>query len=409
MLGVRISTRHGECPEFIDNSLVPVTLVDMSEERATPTAKQQNKPHRWRPTKRHALWAAGLALLAAMSIACVVAIRMGHRLGYVPLVIVVLLTLIRLGYRYEWTGFSETSRPKDEMRDIQPRKTLWDWMQLLFVPVMLAILAGGLTWWQTSSERARLVEEAAHQEELRAQNTAVQDYLDQMTTLMLEDHLRNSVVNSEVRNIAQARTSAVLRAVEPENQRTLLQFLSDARLIQRVDENLPIISLDRVDLSDTDLRDIALSGADLRFADLRLADLPTDLSRADLRGVNLNGADLEGANLSNANLGTFFPHDGYPRGVKLSGANLSGANLSGAFLGDAGLYDANLSDANLSGAFLGNAHLTGADLSGADLSGADLRASVTEEQLEAAKTLEGATMPNGQKYEDWLKNKESGG
>jgi hypothetical protein len=44
---------------------------------------------------------------------------------------------------------------------------------------------GGLTWWQTSSERARQVEQAARQEALRAQNTAVQVYLDQMSTLML--------------------------------------------------------------------------------------------------------------------------------------------------------------------------------------------------------------------------------
>ena len=26
-----------------------------------------------------------------------------------------------------------------------------------------------------------------------------------------------------------------------------------------------------------------------------------------------------------------------------------------------------------------------------------------------AKSLEGATMPNGQKYEDWLKDKKAGG
>jgi uncharacterized membrane protein YfcA len=97
----------------------------------------------WRPTKRQALWAGGLVLEAAMSIACVVAIRMGYRFGYAPLAIVFLLILIRLGYRYEWTGFGEASRPKDEKREIQPRKTLWDWMQLLFVPAMLAILAGG--------------------------------------------------------------------------------------------------------------------------------------------------------------------------------------------------------------------------------------------------------------------------
>src|SRR5215212_792612 len=111
-----------------------------------------------------------------------------------------------------------------------------------------------------------------------------------MTTLMLEDNLRSSEVDSEVRTIAQARTSAVLRAVEPENQRTLLQFLSDARLIQRVD-NLPIISLDRVDLSDSDLHDIALSGADLRFADLSGAILDD----ANLSGAILSGADLSGA------------------------------------------------------------------------------------------------------------------
>jgi hypothetical protein len=45
-------------------------------------------------------------------------------------------------------------------------------------------------------------------------------------------------------------------------------------------------------------------------------------------------------------------------------------------------------------------------LAGADLSGADLtNARVTEEQLREAESLAGATMPNGQKYEDWLKDK----
>jgi uncharacterized protein YjbI with pentapeptide repeats len=48
-----------------------------------------------------------------------------------------------------------------------------------------------------------------------------------------------------------------------------------------------------------------------------------------------------------------------------------------------------------------------ADLSGADLSHAYLKdATVKEEQLEQAECLEGATMPNGQKYEDWLKSNE---
>jgi uncharacterized protein YjbI with pentapeptide repeats len=58
------------------------------------------------------------------------------------------------------------------------------------------------------------------------------------------------------------------------------------------------------------------------------------------------------------------------------------------------------------------ADLSEADLSGANLSGADLRSADlsfargwTVEQLTTAHSLEGATMPNGQKYEDWLKSK----
>jgi hypothetical protein len=31
---------------------------------------------------------------------------------------------------------------------------------------------------------------------------------------------------------------------------------------------------------------------------------------------------------------------------------------------------------------------------------------VTEEQLREVESLEGATMPDGRKYEDWLKDKE---
>jgi uncharacterized protein YjbI with pentapeptide repeats len=59
----------------------------------------------------------------------------------------------------------------------------------------------------------------------------------------------------------------------------------------------------------------------------------------------------------------------------------------------------------LSGADLGEADLSGTDLSGTNLRGAT---GVTDLELERqARSLEGATMPNGQKYEDWLKDKGS--
>jgi len=81
--------------------------------------------------------------------------------------------------------------------------------------------------------------------------------------------------------------------------------------------------------------------------------------------------------------------------VSLLAANLRGANLSGI----------NLSGANLSGTNLMEANLSEADLSNADLSGAK----VTEAQLQAAGVLDGAIMPDGRTYEDWIKDKEGSG
>jgi uncharacterized protein YjbI with pentapeptide repeats len=45
-------------------------------------------------------------------------------------------------------------------------------------------------------------------------------------------------------------------------------------------------------------------------------------------------------------------------------------------------------------------------LSGANLRGADTFFVSSKQLAQQAKSLEGATMPNGQKYEDWLKDRE---
>ncbi len=86
-------------------------------------------------------------------------------------------------------------------------------------------------------------------------------------------------------------------------------------------------------------------------------------------------------------------------GAALSGINLSKANLSGAYLGGANLSGAKFSGAQFYGAFLPVADLADAELMGVNLSRANLSgAHVTPEQLNTAKSLEGATMPDGSKH-----------
>jgi uncharacterized protein YjbI with pentapeptide repeats len=163
-----------------------------------------------------------------------------------------------------------------------------------------------------------------------------------------------------------------------------------------------ILSKDK--LKDADLRGAHLNATDLSAADLSKDDLRgADLSAANLHRADLSGADLRGADLSAAILSK----------SDLRGADVRGANLIEANLIDADLYEANLGDADLDSINLHRANLCRVDLHKASLDGANLRdanlrdaTGVTNELLDEAESLEGATMPNGQKYEDKLKYKD---
>jgi Pentapeptide repeats (8 copies) len=130
----------------------------------------------------------------------------------------------------------------------------------------------------------------------------------------------------------------------------------------------------------------------LETEDLRGADLSmSDLSWTNLRGANLRGANLRAAILLRTDL----------RRTDLRRADLRRAILSNAVLMGSELSEANLSEANLRGVDLRQADLSRANLSGAF--------GWTDAQFRAVISLESATMPNGQKYEEWLKDKRDRG
>jgi uncharacterized protein YjbI with pentapeptide repeats len=259
-----------------------------------------DQEHRWRLTKQQVLWGIAIA--------------------------VVLVILVCVGYLYG--------------------VTLWDWLELLIVP---AALTGSAIWfnWAQRQRELTLEERRANAsrsiEERRSQDAALRSYLDQMSQLLIEQNLRSSQPDDEVRTLARARTLTVLWGLGPDHKRDLLQFLYEAGLINK---GRPIITLD---------------GA--------------NLMHGNLKGANLLGADLSGSHLL---------------GADLSSASLIRTDLSGAYL----------RNASLDGTFLIGADLSGADLSDADLSDADLSdANVSEEQLSSCLSLRGAKMPDRSKHD----------
>jgi uncharacterized protein YjbI with pentapeptide repeats len=388
-----------------------------------------------------------------------------HRvaIGVTTAIIVVAVALIIVGYWFDVTGFNgytqvsiirtlsgPTAGTVTRTEAYQPGKTLWDWLQLLIVPIVLALGATLFNRAITHNEQKIADQRYVNEQHIaldKQREDLLQVYLDRMSDLLLNGGLLQSSTNAEVRNIARVRTLTVLRQLDNRRKNYVLSFLRETKLVTSEPET-NIISFSSADLSRVDLKDIYLSDIDLSKANLSNADL----TGAELRKVNLSEADLTGANMSNTYItlskfnratlskgnfhkayleGVSFAGDSFLRthlsnanfsesiffkgtlrgarltnadlrevelvevdlreaslaGAKLNKANLSRANLSGAKIAFANLNDANLSKADLTNADFGGANLDGADLSGATVD--------VDELEQTVKSLKGATMPDG--------------
>lgn len=265
-----------------------------------------------------------------------------------------LMVIIRPDLAPSWSGFGQTPQPE---AGVEPAKDLWDWLQLLAIPLFLGIGAwwlGSSLWTTGQTVVQNRIQTEQELEAARQHRAALESYFDHMSNLLIEGRLHaGGNRGSSVRSVAQARTLALLRSVDGRHRGEAVQFLYDSGLVgpSRI-----------VELRRADLRKAQLSGAVLTKAHFWQANL----SGADLAGANLNGADFWLSNL---------------KGARLAGACLRRTHLGGA---------------NLTGADLRGADLTGANLRDAILDGADLtNATVTAEQLSRADSLHLLRLPNG--------------
>jgi len=355
--------------------------------------------------------------------------------------------VILLVYQPSWTGFGVDSTKNIERDSTgkivktieieESSKTLWDWLGLLGVPIVLAILGYLLQQQeqrrvseQAALEQRRASEQAALEKEIAEgdrREEALQIYFDRLSELLVDKNLIAIATGLEkIRakpyflaiegerlqeyvdkhqqkldaavDVVRARTLSILRRLKDDRERkgSVVEFLIETEVVSKLD-----LDLSGADLSNTDLSGQTLSGVKLKGANLSGANLTfANLSNVILCFTNLNGAHLSGANLSGANLS----------GVKLKGANLSGADLGftnlafaqliGANLSFAQLIGADLSGVNLSGVNLSSAKIKDANFSGANLSEADLSGALhwEESQISSAQLCH-TELPKGTKLD----------
>jgi len=377
----------------------------------------------------------------------------------------------------DWTGFGEewshtrTTETTDDSgkvtdiqttEELQPGISFWDLISTLLIPVSLAVLGFLLQSFQERrNEEQKQIEERRNnaqrkieEERNRAQekvekeianNTlreeALQDYLDRMSTLLIDHNLSNLQRESDMREIAldvvRARTLSILRLLDSDGDRkgSVIRFLIDTDLTGKLELNLSDANLSDANLRGASLVNARLVGADLRSARLQKANLDNanlaraNLENADLKEVTLSETDLSYANLKHADftdskllirerqtsidpeledIQKRFQQETDPqKKARLRNiyTNLSRRALSGqvksarslaqgvtrtTILLEAQLQEAKIENANWEGINLNNANLhhvslKGSDLNSSNLSGANLsKANLTEVKFKNA-------------------------
>src|SRR6266446_4725971 len=212
--------------------------------------------------------------------------------------------------------------PPSTQHALEGRQTLWNWLQLLIIPI---VLAAGVIWFSMQQSQISFqVSQQQRQNELniaadQQRETTLQTYLNLMSDLLLNPNIHTFGQQGDAaRTLSRTRTLIVLQQLDGPRKAIVLKFLYSGGLIKRQDPQShnvePVVNVTGADFGGVDLEGSELGGADLAGVNLSRANLiGTDLSATYLSNANLSGADLTGANLSNADL----------TGVKLSNAHLT--------------------------------------------------------------------------------------
>jgi len=229
---------------------------------------------------------------------------------------------------FKWSGFQ--------------KKSFWDWLQLLIVPLMLALGA----FYLNSAADFRDYQIAQE----RKQQEILTDYFSKMQGLIVETKKSKQTPGSkesnseerlltEFRPTAQALTLSVLEQLDGERKGKVITYLAESQLIT-VDNNKPYPQ-----------PEINLYGANLKGMVLNDVDQVETVDKKPL-GVVIDKADITNSNIKNVKL---F------EGSQLRESDFSEANLTDVYFTGADMQGAKFIKSQMTNVDLSNTNLTSAN------------------------------------------------
>jgi uncharacterized protein YjbI with pentapeptide repeats len=229
---------------------------------------------------------------------------------------------------FKWSGFQ--------------KKSFWDWLQLLIIPLMLALGA----FYLNSAADFRDYQIAQE----RKQQEILTDYFSKMQGLIVETKKSKQTPGSkesnseerlltEFRPTAQALTLSVLEQLDGERKGKVITYLAESQLIT-VDNNKPYPQ-----------PEINLYGANLKGMVLNDVDQVETVDKKPL-GVVIDKADITNSNIKNVKL---F------EGSQLRESDFSEANLTDVYFTGADMQGAKFIKSQMTNVDLSNTNLTSAN------------------------------------------------
>lgn len=306
----------------------------------------------------------------------------------------------------EWTGFGRWSENVGSGIEFQRAKTLWDWMELLLIPVMLTI---GVAWLnkreKEKEESAKELEREIAQD--KRQQEALDAYLSRMSNLILDmssSHASTDIATASFKSVAEAQTIAVLRTLDGKRKGQVLEFLYRNGLLggPEKEQPMPTLDLKRAELRHVDLivglpKDVDNNTEHTDWGDdpdCRLRKYVDKFSEQSRWRIGLVGAEMLQADFYKAALVL----------TDLTGANLEEAYLVNAYLHGAILENAVFNRANLTKATLYKASCVGTKFSGAKLCGVNFEGAIYDQNT----NFEGAIYDQDTEWPDGFDPQSAG-
>ena len=131
-------------------------------------------------------------------------------IGVIAIVLVVVISLIIAGYWFDWTSFNGYNKvtvthlisgtntgTSTRTEEYQPGKALWNWLQLLIIPLVLAIAALLFNLANTRTEQSIAAKRYEQDQEIaldKQREDLLQTYLDRMSELLLKEKLSSNAL-----------------------------------------------------------------------------------------------------------------------------------------------------------------------------------------------------------------------